>query len=343
MASSSVSQESLDKEDFEPTRRSRMRILRGRSSSHVKSGGGGDSVDMAERGTGGDQNGADCDFHHQYHHDCGGGGGGGGGEHESPTRLSRMKDKRGRPNHLHKGKNVKDKRKLREKRRSTGVVHIPSTESTGDSLDDDEETKRNTSINELLDDDDQFAAEDRVVKQFVPRRNKSPSDLEADLEDNQDYDSTVSQSETNLTMIGQCLPCAQYRPAQRGGRSPDPARMSLNYNRDGETWQTGGHNSRYRERRPEADAGKSVHFSQRSQPPYSGVSSSCKDGDSGDSKMSSSNSSEGKNPPLSRAEELEKILQHERLENQHLKQIIEDKDKRISELEKQLNSIIKHQ
>ncbi|GFR81509.1 PRKC apoptosis WT1 regulator protein [Elysia marginata] len=34
------------------------------------------------------------------------------------------------------------------------------------------------------------------------RRNKSPSDLEADLEDNQDYDSTVSHSETNLSMIG---------------------------------------------------------------------------------------------------------------------------------------------
>ena len=33
--------------------------------------------------------------------------------------------------------------------------------------------------------------------------NWSPSDLDADLEDNQDYDSTVSQSETNLTMIGQ--------------------------------------------------------------------------------------------------------------------------------------------
>ncbi len=31
----------------------------------------------------------------------------------------------------------------------------------------------------------------------------SPSDLEADLEDNQDYDSTVSQSETNLSLIGQ--------------------------------------------------------------------------------------------------------------------------------------------
>ena len=40
---------------------------------------------------------------------------------------------------------------------------------------------------------------------FLP---SSPSDLEADLEDNQDYDSTVSQSETNLTLIGQgsCLP-----------------------------------------------------------------------------------------------------------------------------------------
>ena len=31
----------------------------------------------------------------------------------------------------------------------------------------------------------------------------SPSDLEADLEDNQDYDSTVSQSETNPSIIGQ--------------------------------------------------------------------------------------------------------------------------------------------
>lgn len=30
----------------------------------------------------------------------------------------------------------------------------------------------------------------------------SPSDLEADLEDNQDYDSTVSHSETNLSVIG---------------------------------------------------------------------------------------------------------------------------------------------
>ena len=55
-----------------------------------------------------------------------------GGDHDSPTRsaTSRAKEreKRVRPNHLQKGKTAKDKRKLREKRRSTGVVHLPSTE-----------------------------------------------------------------------------------------------------------------------------------------------------------------------------------------------------------------------
>ena len=35
-----------------------------------------------------------------------------------------------------------------------------------------------------------------------PNHPYSPSDLEADLEDNQDYDSTVSHSETNLSLIG---------------------------------------------------------------------------------------------------------------------------------------------
>lgn len=55
----------------------------------------------------------------------------GEGLHDSPTRTSaiqRAKDKRSRPNHLQKGKLPKDKRKLREKRRSTGVVHLASTE-----------------------------------------------------------------------------------------------------------------------------------------------------------------------------------------------------------------------
>ena len=50
-------------------------------------------------------------------------------DHESPTRA-KMKDKRsGWPGHLHKAKPpVKDKRKLREKRRSSGLVHVQSTE-----------------------------------------------------------------------------------------------------------------------------------------------------------------------------------------------------------------------
>ena len=56
----------------------------------------------------------------------------------------------------------------------------------------------------------------------------SPSDLEADLEDNQDYDSTVSHSETNLSMIGKSdsiehnPPSHSYLP----GRSSASSRYS---------------------------------------------------------------------------------------------------------------------
>lgn len=48
-------------------------------------------------------------------------------DHDSPTRA-KVKDKRGWPGHLHKAKPAKDKRKLREKRRSSGLVHMQSTE-----------------------------------------------------------------------------------------------------------------------------------------------------------------------------------------------------------------------
>lgn len=122
MASSSVSQESLDMEDFDTmARRNRIRTHRGRAMPH-RSGereGGGDFHDRDGRG-GDHQNGdtGDSPLH-------------AGGDHESPTRsaAARIKDKqRSRANHLHKGKLPKDKRKLREKRRSTGVVHLPSTE-----------------------------------------------------------------------------------------------------------------------------------------------------------------------------------------------------------------------
>lgn len=61
--------------------------------------------------------------------------------------------------HGNKGKQQRDRRKLREKRRSTGVVHLASTESTGGSTTEGEElvddrdcaeTRRNTAQNESL-------------------------------------------------------------------------------------------------------------------------------------------------------------------------------------------------
>lgn len=210
MASSSVSQESLDMDDFDTmARRNRIRTHRGRAMPH-RSGdrveAGGDAHDREGRGD--HQNGDTVD--NTLH---GGGGVGGGVDHESPTRsaAARLKEKtRSRANHLHKGKLPKDKRKLREKRRSTGVVHLPSTESTGDSLDDDDdddenmihETKKNTTFNEATATSSHHHHHHHHAFDSRPRGNKSPSDLEADLEDNQDYDSTVSHSETNLTLIG---------------------------------------------------------------------------------------------------------------------------------------------
>ncbi|XP_064627599.1 PRKC apoptosis WT1 regulator protein-like isoform X2 [Lineus longissimus] len=317
MASSSVSQESLDREEYEPnTRRSRFRILRGRSSTHRS---GGESLEMPDK----DQNGEGAELEPLA---------GDRSPHESPTRTSsRFKDKtRGRPNHLHsKGKTAKDKRKLREKRRSTGVVHLPSTESTGDSLDDDSgETKKNTSYNESVDPDTQQSPEEHMSKPYVCRRNKSPSDLEADLEDNQDYDSTVSQSETNLSIIGQTAP-PDYSTTKSNNRvrSPDSSK--------------GG---QYGNVSTDSSQAKNVHFCQRlpSGGNYSGVtSSSYKDGDSGDSKLSSNSSEEKNTVPVSKTDELEQRLMHEQEENTHLRQLLEDKDRRIAELEKQVASITK--
>ncbi len=123
MASSSLSQESLDKEEVEyNTRRSRIRAIRTRGATHSSK----------------PSTAADCMDSQPLDHADGSHTGNmlgapqiQGQDQESPTRAgaaARLKDKRNRPNHLHKGKTAKDKRKLREKRRSTGVVHLPSTE-----------------------------------------------------------------------------------------------------------------------------------------------------------------------------------------------------------------------
>ena len=148
MASSSVSQESLDHEDYEfSARRNRhirpMRTRAGVPPSHGKPGLAGAA---GAAGAGGDSGGAGTGMAplatqeggspiHPAHGSSGGMLGAPhshGQEHESPTRSAaqaRLKEKRSRPNHLHKGKTAKDKRKLREKRRSTGVVRgLPSTE-----------------------------------------------------------------------------------------------------------------------------------------------------------------------------------------------------------------------
>ena len=63
----------------------------------------------------------------------------------------------------------------------------------------------------------------------------SPSDLEADFEDNQDYDSTVSQSDTNLTLLGQASPSPQpgvLSSKLRTCRSPDNSRSNNSSHRD---------------------------------------------------------------------------------------------------------------
>ena len=124
MASSSVSQESLDiTDDYEiNSRRSRIRTMRARGA--LPRAGDRDSETSGDR-DGWDMNGDDNPPSHQALTCMT------TEQHDSPSRTSavqRAKDKRSRPNHLQKGKLPKDKRKLREKRRSTGVVHLASTE-----------------------------------------------------------------------------------------------------------------------------------------------------------------------------------------------------------------------
>lgn len=130
MASSSVSQESLDiTEDYElNARRTRIRTQRARGTPFHKTGD-------HESETSGDREGWDLNGEESSSLVPGQTGllASEGTVHESPSRTSaiqRAKDKRSRPNHLQKGKLPKDKRKLREKRRSTGVVHLASTEVT---------------------------------------------------------------------------------------------------------------------------------------------------------------------------------------------------------------------
>ncbi|XP_042212915.1 PRKC apoptosis WT1 regulator protein-like isoform X2 [Homarus americanus] len=219
MASSSVSQEDVDIDFETSSRRSRIRTARARNINPTSRPGEADE---------------ECE---ESERDAGTGGGlfPGAPDHDaSPKPATRLKEKRvNRPNHTNKGKQQRDRRKLREKRRSTGVVHLPSTEflkrghlcsqSTGGSTGEDEEllsmtaeTRRNTHYNEHPEKEKsatgsgdhhhsaapgpQAMADHKHKKSFTSHRNKSPSDLEADDEDNQDYDS-LTMSDSTLSLV----------------------------------------------------------------------------------------------------------------------------------------------
>ncbi|XP_015584924.1 PRKC apoptosis WT1 regulator protein isoform X6 [Cephus cinctus] len=158
MASSSVSQEDFDN-DFELTsRRSRIRTARAR----VVPPRAGDvsSINFQKNAAEEEAQGV-CDSSSNCvllpEHDV-----------QQNKPIMRKQDKRvaGRPTHINKGKQQRDRRKLREKRRSTGVVHLPSTE-------------------------------ERATKVYAQRRNKSHSDLEADDEefDSLNQSDSVNQSD----------------------------------------------------------------------------------------------------------------------------------------------------
>ncbi|XP_043195845.1 PRKC apoptosis WT1 regulator protein-like [Amphibalanus amphitrite] len=200
MASSSVSQEDMEN-DFERTsRRSRIRMARGRDvrGQHLTTAATRLAADpVAEAEDAGEPRPLDISGY--------------SGDHDaSPKPAARAKDKRPvRPSHPNKGKQQRDRdrRKLREKRRSSGVVHMPSTEmsSTGGSTSEDEEVPSGPAAAAGAEArrpplPDAETAEtaggpvptvprpDRHFKS--PRRNKSLSDLDADDEDNnQDCDS----------------------------------------------------------------------------------------------------------------------------------------------------------
>ncbi|KDR17269.1 PRKC apoptosis WT1 regulator protein-like [Zootermopsis nevadensis] len=217
MASSSVSQEDLEN-DFElSSRRSRIRTARARTvnpPARIDPGGG----DLDDAGGGEMKTSESLNISSNFpaEHDA------------SPKPLSRAKEKRvNRANHMNKGKQQqRDRRKLREKRRSTGVVHLPSTESTGGSTGEDEdetqtaETRRNTQHNEQL--LDREPAEERLPHKTYPqRRNKSPSDLEADDEDNQEFDSLNQSDSTVSSLVHVAEVPSRPRPGTPTGDNPD--------------------------------------------------------------------------------------------------------------------------
>uniref|UniRef100_T1J5F9 Staphylococcal nuclease domain-containing protein 1 n=1 Tax=Strigamia maritima TaxID=126957 RepID=T1J5F9_STRMM len=193
MASSSLSQEDFEVDYEASARRTRVRTARARNVNAARP-----AVEVApDSAVDGAITAAAVDGAFPGEHDA------------SPKPPSlRPKDKRpARPNHMSKGKQQRDRRKLREKRRSTGVVHLPSTESTGGSTGEDE---------------DELLSLNAETKKILYTMN-FPSDLEADDEDNQDYDSTVNQSNSNASLAQE--ESSWYRASN--GRPQTPSTENL--------------------------------------------------------------------------------------------------------------------
>ena len=77
---------------------------------------------------------------------------------DGACKKENLKAEGSKMHHGSKVKQQRDRRKLREKRRNTGVIHLASTESTGGSTTGEEdmkedmssETKKNTEQNEII-------------------------------------------------------------------------------------------------------------------------------------------------------------------------------------------------
>ncbi|CAG7721939.1 unnamed protein product [Allacma fusca] len=115
----------------------------------------------------------------------------------SPKPICRaiIKDKRSVTRGAHSGKSnkgVRDRRKLREKRRSTGVMHLPSTESTGGSTGEDENNEN--SIPPSIPKVTSIVGEPEE-KVMTSKQGKSESDLDADDEANNSGDVRISRGD----------------------------------------------------------------------------------------------------------------------------------------------------
>ncbi|XP_076374766.1 uncharacterized protein LOC117220637 isoform X5 [Megalopta genalis] len=224
MASSSVSQEDFDN-DYELTsRRSRIRTARARVGP--PRAGDTSSINFQKNAPNVEESQGVCETSSNSAP---------GHENQQNKPIMRKQDKRvtgrvfsvvsclHRPTHINKGKQQRDRRKLREKRRSTGVVHLPSTESTGGSTGEDEEelsgtcleTKHNTYHNEFLDPE---LIEERTAKMFTQRRIKSHSDFEADDEE---FDSLNQSDSVNQSDHGNHEPQTSVNTGNRP-RVPTP-------------------------------------------------------------------------------------------------------------------------